>query len=433
MVLFIGVPLGSALACRFKVIEHLILTLSVFFTCRLNESINFISHEHYRGTSRGFEFTLVDICFLCLFLITLYRQKFKRIVWIPPGSFFYFLYLFFSGLSIINSGNTMFSLFELLKLFRMYFIYWVFCNYISDNEDVKCFLKSLIITVMYIFIVVLWDKYINGRYQARGPFPHQNSLVMYLQVFGGIAFALFFNSIKFNWKWGAIFSICSMSILMTLSRGGMLCFAISCAVIYILSFYNSFTFKKIVFIVYIALGGLLVGAKSYNSIYERFTSAPEESAITRVYLAKTAIKMANDKTLGIGLNNFGLKVNRPYTYSSHSPRYKDKGFKEGLVETTYLMIAAETGWHNLFIFICFLLSFYYRSIRLVIRYKNTMYCPLFIGVLGGLTGIYFESSLEWVLRQTTNSYQLMIVFGLISAFYVKNDLKNSTLKLKGAL
>ncbi len=34
--------------------------------------------------------------------------------------------------------------------------------------------------------------------------------------------------------------------------------------------------------------------------------------------------------------------------------------------------------------------------------------------MGGLLAIYLESTLEWVLKQTNNYYQLMMVFALIA-------------------
>ena len=37
-----------------------------------------------------------------------------------------------------------------------------------------------------------------------------------------------------------------------------------------------------------------------------------------------------------------------------------------------------------------------------------------IGLTGGLLAIYIESGLEWVLKQTNNFYQLMLIFALIA-------------------
>ncbi|SFV70072.1 hypothetical protein MNB_SM-4-616 [hydrothermal vent metagenome] len=77
------------------------------------------------------------------------------------------------------------------------------------------------------------------------------------------------------------------------------------------------------------------------------------------------------------------------------------------------MIAAETGWHNLGIFIWFLLYFYYKNIQNYFRLKGSEYRYLPLGIIGGLSAIYVQSTLEWALKQTNNFYQLMFIFALI--------------------
>ena len=164
--------------------------------------------------------------------------------------------------------------------------------------------------------------------------------------------------------------------------------------------------------------GIIVLGFAMKTLIERFTRAPPQSADTRIALAKAAINMANDGPIGVGLNNFGLKVNPPYPYADHIDRTK-RFYKEGIVETIYLLIAAETGWFNLFIFLWWIWGFYGRNLLNIIRYrgKQIQYVP--IALVGALTGVYLESTLEWVLKQTSNFYQLMILFGMISAMMLK--------------
>ena len=48
--------------------------------------------------------------------------------------------------------------------------------------------------------------------------------------------------------------------------------------------------------------------------------------------------------------------------------------------------------------------------------------------MGGLIGIYLESTLEWVLRQTNNFYQLMMMFAVIAAtrkLYFKQEMEKN--------
>jgi hypothetical protein len=93
---------------------------------------------------------------------------------------------------------------------------------------------------------------------------------------------------------------------------------------------------------------------------------------------------------------------------------EDAEEKNGLVETIYLMIAAESGWHTLVFFFVFLFYYYFLNLVNVFRYKGTNLQFMSIGLVGGLLAIYIESGLEWVLKQTNNFYQLMLIFAIIA-------------------
>ncbi len=417
-VLILGVPIGYIFSKKNEKIEYFILFIVLFFTCRVDSAtINFFSHETYRGTTRGFEIAVVDIAVLILFLLVVYRGNIYQIKILPPGSILLFIYFLISFISIRNSGVTIYSYFELLKMLRMYFFYWILYNYIQDLKHIDIIIKFIGIIIIYIFLVVIQQKYLQGIYQVNGPFPHQNSLVMYMIVFSSIIFAALLNIRGTTFKTIYLFTVFGMSgicIISTLSRAGLACFALSLLLIFLLSYCSGFSLKKISFtFLFIILAGAVL-YKAMDTIIERFEKAPEESATTRVDLAHGAVRMANDKFFGIGINNFGLKINAPYKYGDHIKRGAWNE-KEGIVETVYLLIAAETGWLNLIIFLIFIFKFYFINIFNYFRYRQTEYNFIPIALVGALSAIYFESALEWVLKQTGNYYQLMLIFALIAA------------------
>lgn len=427
LTLIFGVPIGTSMAKKNPRVEKLVFFFLIFFTVK-EVTINFVSREWYRGTSRGFEIGMVDIALLILLQLVNSRKRWYPTTKYPPGTILYALYFFFSLLSITNSatGYVVNSWFEIWKMVRMYAYFWVVNNYINDWKKIEELMQFVSIVVLYIGFTVLKQKYVEHRFQTPGPFPHQNSLVMYLIVFNSLVFSYLLNRKKIKlWYWLAVFGLGSLSIVSTLSRAGMACYVIACVTVWFFSFISGFSAKKIgvtLLLLLMATFGLI---KAMDSIVERFETAPEESGITRIVLAQAAAMMANDKLLGIGLNNFGLKINPPYPYSDHIyPALHDGKMppedyeeKNGLVETIYLMIAAETGWHNLGIFLTFLFVFYFRNFRNYRLMKLSEYRFVAIGLLGGLLGIYVESSLEWVLKQTNNFYQLMLVFALINVCY----------------
>lgn len=411
--LLFGVPAGIILAYSNKFVERIVIFLMMFFTCNLSFTINFETVKDYRGTSRGYEIGVVDLTALIIFGVMILKPKFK-IKLFPPGSLLYAVYLGFSILSIQNSANTMYSWWEVLKMIKMFFFYMVLYNYFTDFGQIRKFLQVMPFLVVYMFMMVLY-QWRMGIYQPYGPFTHQNSLAMYLMTIGSIFLAALLEirlkQFKLIYVTG-IFGLCCLIEVMTLSRAGVVCYAGACSIVVFFSFMIKFKPRKVaifMFMFLVALGGLLFYA---NSIYERFMYAPESSMESRKNLAASARNMANDKDCGIGLNNFGIKVNAEYPYSKH---YMPEGFKEGLVESVYLMIAAETGWFNMYVYIIMIAYFYIINIVNIRRYRRSKLVYLPIGLAGGLAAIYAQSYLEWVLKQAPNYYQLMLFFAMITA------------------
>ncbi len=417
-VLIIGTPAAYFSSLRFPFVEKLVFFLMIFFTARMVD-INFVSRETFRLTSKGFEVGLVDISTLVILLLVLKRKK-KHPLQTPPGTIPYFIYFALSALSIVNSSVILFSLFELWKMLRMYTFFWVIYNYFTDYDKFEELMWVLGLVTAYIFFEVMKQKYGLGKFQSWGPFPHQNSLVMYSIILGAIFLSYVLNRKGLNSQqiaiWLLAFSMVSISVISTLSRAGMVLYGISTVIVLGLSLLSGIDARKAmvgVLLLFISLGVL---ARAWNSISERFRTAPDESAMVRQSLAKAAMKMVKDKPLGVGLNNFGIKINPPWQYSNHIEMHNpdDEDEKNGLVETIYLMIAAECGWHTLASYVFLLLYFYYLNILNFFRYRFSRLNFLPVALIGGLLAIYIESSLEWVLKQTNNFYQLMLVFALIA-------------------
>lgn len=416
------VPISCVLAFSSKFYERIIFTVLIFFTCRNQETINFISFEDYRGTSRGYEVSIVDLMMLILlFVVMTNRKRYKKVYLLPPGSIFYFIYFIISILSITQADIQLYAWAEVCKMARMYICYWLMANWFQNEDNIEFFVRIIPLVVMYIFGYSFMQKYSWGIYQCPGPLPHQNSLVMYMIMYNGLIFSKLMNrknNILEDFFVFGIFGLGSLCVMFTLSRAGLLCYAVCLVVIFFISFLSEFTIKKILLTLILSFFGVIIIGFAMKTLIQRFTRAPPQSAQTRVVLAQAAVNMADAGPLGIGLNNFGLKVNPPYHYADHIDRTKHF-YKEGIVETIYLLIAAETGWFNLFIFLWWIFGFYGRSLLNIIRYRGKQLQYVAIALVGSLTGVYLESTLEWVLKQTSNFYQLMILFGIIAAMMLK--------------
>ncbi len=227
--LFVFVPVSCALAFVSRTYERIIVAVLVFFTCRNQETINFISHEGYKGSSTGYEVSIVDLMLLILFFVVItHRRRYKKITMLPPGSFLYFIYFSISLLSMTQSDNLLYSGFEITKMIRMYLCYWILVNWFQRKDNIEYFVRVIPFVIVYIFCYCFMQKYSWGIYQTRGPFPHQNSLVMYMIMFNSLIFSKLMNrnnnQLEDVFLLG-IFGLGSLCVIFSLSRAGLLCYA----------------------------------------------------------------------------------------------------------------------------------------------------------------------------------------------------------------
>ena len=195
-VLIIGVPFNYILARKFVQYEKFLWFLLLFFTANMID-INFVSMETYRGTAKGFEIGMVDIVVYSMLAIIIGRRD-EYPLKVPPGTFLYSLYFFFSLLSIINSDVMVYSFFEIWKMIRMYIFFFVVYNMIRKFEEFDDIMIIVSLITIFITYTVLKQKYLLGIFQTYGPFPHQNSLVMYMIIFGSLLLGYLLNNERSN-------------------------------------------------------------------------------------------------------------------------------------------------------------------------------------------------------------------------------------------
>ena len=426
LIAFMGVlPLGYILTLNRKFMRCAFLAVLLPVMMFNQVSINFFSHETYRGTSRGMEVSLIYLIAAAI-LIGMWILHHNKPLLPDGGSKIYWIYFLLCIPSLIEADNTLFSWFELWKMVMMYIVFLCTYYYLYYTRDFNTVMLGfgIVATVTFLSVVM---QHVRGIHQANGFFPHQNSMGMFMNLIAPVFFAYYFNRNK-GWKrflFAGFFLMASAACMRTYSRGAMVCLPFGCAITTLLSLRYQFHMRKIQILLPIFLlcffGALLL----LPNIIKRFENAPKESLMTRQYLAASAWNMMKDKPLtGVGLNNWGIKINPPYPYCEY--RYANKriakDFKEGIVETSYLLVGAECGFLALGAFLAWLGYYYIAACKLVKQLRRSELFFIPAGVVGGLTAIYAQSTLEWVMKQQVNFIQMMILFAALSLLlkYCKN-------------
>lgn len=383
-------------------------------------AINFLSSEWYRGTSRGMEVSLIYLVAFAILLALLFQGR--KITFFPDwGSRIYLVYFGWSCLSLMNAANLEYGWLEVWKMIMMFFLFAAVYNWLCAVRDLRPLMVGLAVVLVGCMYFVA-RQHLSGVWQARGPFPHQNSLAVYMLMATPIYFAYYLNAAKrHGWWLFALAFLCGAGCLVrTYSRGALVCFPIALFVVFVLSIRRNFRMRQIVRLFPLVAIGLLGLLLILPRLIERFETAPKSSGDTRVEFARCAFNMMKAEPLfGVGINNWGIKINPPYPYWIGTGRRQRGGengedFKDGIVETVYLLVGAECGIPALLLLLVWYGYYLRSSLRLAKRLAGTSWFFLPVGLAGGLTGTYLQSALEWVLKQSTSFSEMVIFFAIIS-------------------
>ena len=386
--------------------------------------------EHYRGTARGLEVSLVYIVAAALLLAFFILRGHRRLCpdW---GSRLYALYFLLCLPSALNAPNLIVFSFEIWKMALIHLVFMAVYYYLEFNDgDFDIIFYGEAILAAWNIILVLYG-YMTGVYRAQGIFPHPNSMAMYMATLGVIFFSRGFNRPEGRKTliFVAVFAVASIALIRSYSRGALLCYPIGVMLTLLCSLANGRSPHKTRYLVFLApviIAGAVLAAPK---ILDRFRNAPKASANTRQQFVLAAKKMMKDKTWsGVGLNNWSILISPPYHYTEHRDQnaiihdnenavvetiYQDD-FRGGIVETIYLLVGAECGIPCLLALLAWFGYYWVSTIRLMKLLWRSEYFYLPAGLFGALTSIFLQSALEWVLKQQINFIWLVTMFAIIS-------------------
>ena len=415
-------PFLTVLCCLFPFFRHICFIGMVYFTS--NEySLNFVPMPEWRGTARGYAFTAVSL-FAVPLLFSMILDPRVKVRLFPPGSFFYFLYYLAILLSGVNAIHMHQWGFEVYKMFWMYLTFLAAFNYLNGSKDLILFVYTVCSVLIILFVVGFYQKYRMGIFQIRSTFPHQNSLSLYLELFGLLALGILMNERMSRLLFFlALFAFGGsvLLIIFTYSRGGLVIYFGGIAIVCALSIlFNGFSPRRLTLMLIGLIVMLSIIGYALPRIILRFTKAPEASKNTRIELAIASKRMANDYRLGVGANNYSEYSGVGYDYAREhfaNPSMPATRYG-GLVETIYLLVAAECGWYGMVLLILWFLYYYLSVIISMFVLRKKPCSGIVIGLFGGLTCNYWHSTLEWSLKQFNNFAGQMILYALIGVIAV---------------
>lgn len=398
-------PLALLVRERPRVVELMVLSLGLLPFSDVH--INLVSFEHYRGDSRGLEITIVDIVIAVLALaLPPAREK-------SPYRLARFLYFLAALISIGEAPNQFFATFSMWKLLRMYQALTVATRACESPRLCAALVKGLAISVIYQTVLCLDQRYHQGLMRVSGNLSHPNSLGMAVNLLYPTAFALLLAG-QGGKLAKATVAAGGVAIILSLSRGAIAMFAMAGVIVYLGSLYRKATPRKIGIAVMAVTGAAILVIKAFDTLVERFTSAPASSEEARVRFEAAARLMLADHPWGVGINQFSyVLAERGYADKIGIPPVD----RDGIVHNIYWLTAAETGYMGFLSYALLLAIPLTLALHGAMRFKKDIRGDVLLGCAGGLIATYIQNKAEWIMRQTVMSYLFFFMLAIIVAMW----------------
>ncbi len=379
------------------------------------------SVEMYRGHTKGFEGSLLTVVALAL-LVARWWEKTADFRWLPSCVVFWLLYCAASTLSIFAAPNATYVLMSAWKFTSVAVILAAGWNCVRNDEDLQWLARGTAATLAIQAAVVMKMRYVDGFYQVRGWFEHQNPLAMWAYMLGLPLLALAMSPVSArDTRWYAVgFFGAALAVYGSLSRAALAMFAAGTVAVAGWSLVlDKFTGKRLRVIGAMAGMGLLGLPLVVDTVIARFNDEGNAaSGETRDVMNLASKAMLDDSFVGIGWNNFALTINAPWTYGDVINDWeRDRGHKvdedyaKGVVESHYWLLLAENGWPGFITYMWFLIAAQFSLLIGWWRHRGTPRGAFMLGLLVALTLIYVHSNLERVLTQTKNLAAYMLILG----------------------
>jgi len=453
---FVGIVGGITLTTAWKRSrDFFFVAMLILAPMTLDYDINFVSRDFYRGTTRGFEFSLVDILSISLLVSAILSPRDRQARWMWPASFgFMLLYFAYACFNVSIADPKLFGLFELSKMVRGITIFLAVAYYVRGERELKIFLWTLSFIVSYEGLTALRQRYIDGFHRVPGTVEDSNSLSAFFCTTAPVFVAVFNSKLPKLLKCLGILTIMlsCVGVVLTISRMGVVLMALILACTLFTTMSYRMRPRKFAITLAIIVAGAGITAKSWNTLKERFQSSDlgqeygNHHNMGRGYYIRVAQAIAEDRVFGVGLNNWSYWVTQHYgpLLGYRFVKYKgtdiepstkipsDSNVDEAQAAPAHslgALTAGELGWPGLALFTLLWLRWFQIGASFLFKRTPDPMHRVAGGLLFCLVGIFLQSLTEWVFRHSPIYYTVHIILGALAGLhYVKRKAKKDQLR-----
>ena len=382
--------------------------------------------EFYRGHTRGYEFTLMEVMAVVLLFAGRGKPQ-ERGPWFPPGADLWLIYCLVASISIFNSVNANFTMMATVKYVKILVIFMATFHFLREEADLHYWLKTIAILLIFQSFLAMYQKYVEGRYPVEAWFEHQNPLAMYSYMLAlpllaaGLAAP---RGSQTAWYLSGFIggAVCVQS---SFSRAALVFFAMGICMVVFLSLAARITLKRVVVIAMLGVLGTIAAIPAADTVIARFNDQfNTSSSETRHTLNLCSRRMIKDYPIfGTGWNTYGIMINPPYAYGdpfydlTHTRKHRidpKRPVSRTISESWYYLMLAETGFTGTAAMFVFFLTTLFWCGRAILAFRRSFPAAVAIGLFSALSMTYLQSNFERVLTQPKNLTVWMICLGVVA-------------------
>ena len=435
---------GCLMACMSRRVRDLFFVMLVFLSPMIERlDVNFVSREWYRGTSRGFEFSILDILSISLLVGAVLFPRRGEARWYWPASLgLMILYFLYAAGNVAALEPKLFGMFELFKMVRGLILFLAVAFYVRSERELRLMLFALAALVCFEGLLALKQRYMDGINRVPGTIDDSNSLSVYMCMTAPVLVAAVNSRLPRLLKLlcGAGIALACVGEILTISRAGVITLGAMLGGAALATASYHLTPRKIVVCCVIVLAAAGVTAKSWHTLSERFESSTLEEEygnhhnLGRGYYIRVAEAIVDDHWFGIGLNNWSYRVSNefgprlgyrfvPYRGTDKEPSDiipPDSNIDEAQAAPAHCLAAltaGELGIPGLFLLGLLWIRWFQMSGSFLWRRTPDPLRRIGVGIFFGFGGIFLQSITEWVFRQSPIYYVFHVLLGTLAALY----------------
>jgi O-Antigen ligase len=408
--------------------------------------VNFVSKEWYRGTTCGFEVSLVDVISLSVLVSSLIRPRSGEKRWFWPASLglmlFYFL---FASFCVAVADPKIFGLFELSKMLRGLVMFLAAALYLRSERELRLFILALGTIVCYEALDAIAQRYAYGIHRVYGTIDDSNSLSMYLCTTAPVFVAVITSKFPKHLKLlgAAAIGLSFIGVILTISRAGLIAMMVMLFSAALATASYRITLRKVLLTLLVMLGMAGALAKAWKTVGARFAgdslkneySAKHEQ--NRGYYIRIATAIAKDSWFGVGPNNWSYWVSDkygprlgwhflPYVGTDQKPKQIVPAGRDiddpqaAPAHSLAALTAGEMGIGGLALLTLLWLQWLLMGATFLWPRSPDPMRRIGVGIFFGMCGTFFQSLTEWVFHQTPIYFTFNILLGVLaSLIYVR--------------